>query len=461
MLGSGQRVGVAVSGGADSVVLLHILKRLADELALDLKVLHINHLLRGDESDGDEEFVRQLSDRLGLELLVERARPVPGNLEQEARDLRRRLFKQWMDGHRFDRVALGHTRSDQAETVLFRLLRGSGLAGLAGMRPVTEDGLIRPLLTIGRQEVREWAISEGLTWREDSSNENLEFARNRLRLETIPALAAAYNSNLEGVLDATARLAQAEEEYWNRLVSETYVKIAKRTVLGSYFQIAEIQGLELALRRRLIRFALCELRGDLRSIDFDHVEVILHTCESSQGHDRVIVPGADAIRSYGCLLLTRPGSLSSQGRGYDIPLKMGEEVELPWGAGTIQVTRSSPTSENCVNFKVEQDFSTELAYLECDALVNPVSPDLFHVRNWEPGDSILLPGHQKATKIKELFQEFRVLLWERRHWPVVMLEREVVWVRRFGVSAAFSGSQKSGSLLCLAYQAGDGSSSGV
>ena len=231
--------------------------------------------------------------------------------------------------------------------------------------------------------------------------------------------------------------------------------------MGSFFQISDIQSLELALRRRLIRFALCELRGDLRSIDFEHVEAVLNICGDSQGHDRVIVPGADALRSYSCLLLTRPGSLSSQGRGYEFPVRLGEEVELPWGAGTIQVTRASSVIENCVNFKVERDYSAELAYLQCDALVNPSSPPLFHVRNWEPGDSILLPGRQKAVKIKELFQEFKVLLWERRHWPVLMLGREVVWVRRFGVSAGYWDAGGSGNSLCLTYRSGNGSAAGV
>ncbi len=458
MLRHGQRVGVAVSGGADSVVLLHLLKRLDGELALDLKVLHVNHLLRGDESDADEEFVRRLGKRLGLELLVAQASPEPGNLEQEARLARRELFKKWMSSHRLDRVALGHTRTDQAETVLLRILRGAGLAGLAGMRMVTEDGLIRPLLTISRHEVREWAIREGLTWREDSSNQNLRFARNRLRQETMPALATHYNSNLEGVLDSTAKLAQAEEEYWNQLLMETYSKIAKRTELGLFFQIADIQQLQLAVQRRVLRFALGELRGNLRSIDFEHVEAIRNLCNISDGHDRVIVPGADALRSYGCLLLTNPGTLSGQGRGYQIPLRLGEAIELPWGAGRICVSRSTSELENCANFKVERDYSPEIAYLECDALVKPGAAQGLYFRNWEPGDAILLPGHQKPAKIKELFQQFRVVLWERRHWPVLVWGHEVVWARRFGAAANWGGGPESGTSLCLSYQAESGTS---
>ncbi len=155
----GTCLGVAVSGGADSVVLLHVLRRLSSPFGFSLRILHVNHHLRGLESDGDEQFVRDLARELEIEIEVVQA-PVPdseGNLEQMARDLRRSAFLAWIGSGAVNRVALGHTRSDQAETVLFRLLRGTGLTGLAGMRYVSEDSFVRPLLFLTREEVRAWA----------------------------------------------------------------------------------------------------------------------------------------------------------------------------------------------------------------------------------------------------------------------------------------------------------------
>src|ERR1700751_1523818 len=146
MLASGSRVGVAVSGGADSVVLLHVLHRLVSDLAIRLTVLHVNHELRGPDSDEDEQFVRELARKYALPFVSKRAAPQSGNLEEAARRVRREFFQDCRQRYQLERVALGHTKSDQAETVLFRLLRGSGLAGLAGMRPVTADGFVRPLL---------------------------------------------------------------------------------------------------------------------------------------------------------------------------------------------------------------------------------------------------------------------------------------------------------------------------
>src|SRR4051794_363130 len=165
MTSPGDRLGVGVSAGADSVVLLHLLRSLSERFQIQLTVLHLNHQLRGSESDSDEEFVRTIADSLELPAMFERAQIASaGNLEQAARLARREFYHRVMRQCSLRRVALGHTRGDQAETVLFRFLRGSGTAGLAGMRIVTHDGFIRPLLTTTRDEVRSWATAHDIGW---------------------------------------------------------------------------------------------------------------------------------------------------------------------------------------------------------------------------------------------------------------------------------------------------------
>ncbi|HEX3680946.1 MAG TPA: tRNA lysidine(34) synthetase TilS [Bryobacteraceae bacterium] len=458
MLEPGDRVGVAVSGGADSVVLLHLLHRLAPRLETTLALLHVNHQLRGAESDADEEFVRRLGAALGLAVLVTPgAVKGDGNLEQEARQIRREFFQRCRAEHGLGRIALGHTRSDQAETVLFRLLRGSGLAGLAGMRPVTEDGLIRPLLTTSREEVRQWAAAEGLSWREDGSNANRQFARNRLRGEFLPSLSREFNANLEGVLAGTAELAQAEEDYWTHEVEPVYREITKRNAVGSILQVQTLRALHIAVQRRVIRRALREVKGDLRSVDFAHIEAILKICCSAHGHDRVIVPGVDALRSFDQLLLTRPGELSTAPRNYQVDLELGIEQQLPFGNGSIFVNCPNFGGENCVNFKKDPDATAEVADLDADRLSQCGESRYggaagLIARNWEPGDELQRPGHKGAEKIKSLFQEHRVALWERRHWPVVVAGQEIVWVRRFGSAAKFTASPESRRVIRLVHR---------
>jgi tRNA(Ile)-lysidine synthase len=453
MLSAGDRIGVAVSGGADSVVLLNVLQRLRSQFAAELFVLHVNHHLRGPESDEDEAFVRSLAAGLGLPIAVTDGAPQPGNLEQEARLVRRQFFLACLRQYDLQKVALGHTRGDQAETVLFRFLRGSGLAGLAGMQPVTADGLVRPLLTISRDEIRLWAKAEGVEWREDSSNADPGFTRNRLRQHTIPALTQGYNPNLETVLAGTARLAQAEEDYWNRQIEPIYQETTRRTSLGSFCKIRAIGDLHLAVQRRLMRRAVAEVRGNLRGIDLDHIDAILALCRTEQGHDRVLIPGVDALRSFGDLLLTQPGTLAGRTRQYCFEIQIGEKCELPFDIGSIYVNWVKSATEICANFKEERHLKQEAVDLDWDVLVQAGTSEALVVRNWEPGDEILRPGHGAAEKIKALFQENRVLLWERRHWPVLEIGKEIVWARKFGCAGKFKASGESSRVVRLVYGA--------
>ncbi|MBV8819385.1 MAG: tRNA lysidine(34) synthetase TilS, partial [Acidobacteriaceae bacterium] len=182
MFTTGMRLGVAVSGGADSMCLLHLLHRLAPEWNLHLEVVHIDHGLRGEASREDAEFVRQAAASYGLPYHIHRAEfaDAAGNLEQAAREARHSFFGRLIGAGTVERIATGHTRSDQVETVLYRFLRGSGLTGLCGILPVTESGLVRPLLELTRAQVEQWMGTENLPWRIDETNASLSYARNRL-----------------------------------------------------------------------------------------------------------------------------------------------------------------------------------------------------------------------------------------------------------------------------------------
>jgi tRNA(Ile)-lysidine synthase len=442
------RVGVAVSGGADSVVLLHLLQ----QYAVELTILHVNHHLRGAESDADEEFVRELAARMGLAAVVCHASELDENLEQAARLKRREFFLRCMTECRLDRVALGHTRSDQAETVLFRLLRGSGLTGLAAMAPQTPDGLIRPLLGCSRDQVRQWGLAQGLRWREDGSNEERRFTRNRLRIDTLPALAEQYNPQLEATLAGTAKLALAEEDYWNQQIEPLYREITERSQLGLRLPVNRLSALHPAVGRRLLRRAFLEVRGNLRSLDLQHVDAVLRLAASEAGHDRVQIPGVDALRSFGTLLLAEPGVLGAQPRQYCLALTLGERCELPYQAGIVSVNWIQSENEFCANFKEETFSGIEVSDLDGQALISAGMLESLHVRNWRPGDELHRKGHQAREKIKEIFQAERILLWERKHWPVVVAGEEIVWARQFGGAARFQVSVKGGWRLRLTYQ---------
>ena len=263
----------AVSGGADSVAMLRLLLEFRAELGIVLAVAHFNHGLRGEQSAADEAFVADLAQQHGLELFVhggdirEDALTSKQSIETAARAARYRWFAEIAAQQRFDCVATGHTLDDQAETVLLKFLRGAGTRGLAGIYPVVvRDGyrIVRPLLCVTRADVETYLASLAQGWREDESNLDHRFRRNRVRHELLPLLERDYNPQLRHLLADLATLSQGEQHYWDALVAQHLVTSKSGELLLNGF--AE---LPLALQRRVLkRFA--EAQG--AALDFAHVE---------------------------------------------------------------------------------------------------------------------------------------------------------------------------------------------
>ncbi|MBI4875750.1 MAG: tRNA lysidine(34) synthetase TilS [Acidobacteria bacterium] len=396
MFAPGMSVGVAVSGGADSVCLLHVLRELAPRWNLHLRVLHLDHKLRGEASREDARFVAALAAELGLpfELREADVAAAAGNLEQAARRARRSFFLDALAAGRVQRVALGHTRNDQAETVLYRFLRGAGTAGLAGMLPVTADGLVRPLLATPRAEVEEHLRARNLIWREDASNQDLRFDRNRIRHSLLPSLAVEWNPALADILAGMARVAADEEEYWRQEIDRTAGEVLLVEPRAVVIDVRRLAALPRAVARRLVRQAIERVKGDLRSIDVRHIEAVLALAARTEGHGRAQIPGVHLVRSFEWLRLAPAAARFNQGFSL-----------LVDAAGLYAI----PSGEIEVRGEIEA---------------------ALHLRNWRPGDAL-----KGAGKIKDLFQEKRIPIWKRNSWPVLEDEKDrIVWARQFGAS---------------------------
>lgn len=222
LLRPGERVAVACSGGADSVALLHILAELREMLGIVLSVAHFHHQIRGAEADSDQQFVEALAARLRVDFysgsgnVPEHAAQSKLSLETAARELRHQWFAELIKQGKTDKIATAHTLDDQAETVLMRILRGTGARGLAGIAPSHKaKHLVRPLLTTSRHEVEAYLKRKGQDWREDSSNLDLGHTRNRIRHTLLPLLERDFNPAIRQTLADLAEVAQAENDYWN------------------------------------------------------------------------------------------------------------------------------------------------------------------------------------------------------------------------------------------------------
>jgi tRNA(Ile)-lysidine synthase len=427
----GTRAGVAVSGGADSVFLLHVLRELASNWDLKLGVVHIEHGIRGTASLEDAEFVRQLADAMQLPFHIHHA-DVPameGNEEQAARAVRRDFYAQLLAGT-LDRIATGHTRGDQAETVLFRILRGAGLAGLAGILPVTREGIVRPLLGIGRDEIELWLRERNISWREDATNQDRSYARNRLRHEVLPTLCESFNPRLDEALSNMAALAQDEESYWESEIDRMQPSSSQRPLILEASSLASVPP---AVARRLIRRAIEQAKGDLRQIDFAHVERILDMARSNDGHDRAQLPGLDVMRSFGWIRFAPflPPNERKE-RDFSLPLGVPGSVELPGSAARITLQVLEKAERGVPYATVMNELDWQRLGLLPDAL-----PSL-ELRNWRPGDQYRRVGKSKDEKIKFLFQEARIPLWERREWPIITYDGTILWTRQFGAAADFA-----------------------
>ncbi len=428
-IGNEANIGVAVSGGADSVFLLTALHQLGRATA----VLHINHALRGADSDADESFVRELAQALALPFHSVRLPPEEGNLEQEARNLRYSFFINRIAVGQCKTVATGHTLDDQAETVLYRFLRGSGTAGLSGIHPQTESGIIRPLLELRRAEIREYLTARNIPWREDLSNHDLNFRRNQIRAKAIPAL-TDLNPALPEVLASTAAWAQAEEDYWRTEIARLalrYLKVAPETAI---LEIEPFVQFPLAVRRRLLRHAIVHVKGDLRTIGFHHIEAILALMTTREGSGRIQLPGLDVYRSFDLLRLAPQHFDARMDRDFSAPLVIPGDTCLPERQLLIRTELAIPA-------RVYNSDGNALDRAKCRLPLQ--------VRNWRPGDQFERSGHAGAVKIKTLFQDYRIPLWERRRWPVVISGDAIAWTRRFGAARDVAASAESKSVLVI------------
>ena len=431
MFSQGSRVGVAVSGGADSVCLLHVLRELAPRWDLRLELLHLNHQLRGAASDEDAEFAAKMATEMGLPFHL-RSLPVadlPGNLEQSARNARRDFFRDAMISPGLEKIATGHTKSDQAETVLFRLLRGSGNAGLAGVLPVTEEGLVRPLLEVERGEIESWLKGRGIVWREDASNKDERFSRNRIRHELLPKLRAEWNPAVDTVLYQMSVLAGEDESYWRTALPEKLLIRRGETVL---INVIEMRRLHVAIVRRMLRRAIEMIRGDLRQIEFRHITGTLALVQEHEGHGRLQIPGVDVFRSMDWLRIARQGHDNQAERNFRIQLMVPGTVVTP-GLGVSISTELIALDSRYTRIEDDLDWDKLAGRLE--------------VRNWRPGDQFVRTGGRGVEKLKILFQEARVPLWNRRHWPIITMGDEIVWAWHFGSAAAFQAGNMTNCIL--------------
>ena len=423
---AGQRVGVAVSGGPDSVLLLHFMHRLARDLGLTLAAVHFNHHLRGTESDGDEALVRNLATSLNLEFLrgeanVGRvARERRRDLEAVARDLRYRYFFSLVDKGRLDCVATAHTANDQAETVLMRLLRGTGTRGSGGIYPVLAGRVVRPFLGLTREEVMREIAARALPYRVDSSNLNARLKRNKIRMELLPMLAKEYSPGIIPLLNQLADRARDDEAFLERAARDRAHPWRVREGREERIPIRALLEFPPALARRVMRQMLEAVGGSSHGLTYAQVESLRRFAAEAQSGKVLTLPGKVLARREFTWLVIAPDATEPSGREFSYSVTVPGELlvsELGYRFHFKILERDAP--DKAYN-------SNKLMALDPQKL----SGELV-LRNWRAGDGYCPAGSRDVRKLKDLFRERKIPEVRRKGWPVLLCAGQIVWVRGF------------------------------
>jgi tRNA(Ile)-lysidine synthase len=429
LVSGGEKVLVAVSGGPDSVCMLKVLNSLRDMLKIQLHVAHLDHCLRGGESDADAKYVTEMTAALGIPCSVEKRdvnawhKQNKTSLEEAAREVRYRFLDEVARQVGAVRVAVGHTRDDLVETTLMHYLRGAGLQGLRGLRAAApmpygskEDGIhvVRPLLKTSRQETAAYCQSYDLKPCCDPTNSDIKFLRNRIRLELIPLL-RQYNPEIDDALVRLADLAGEDADFIDEKASAACSTVASREGCLTCLDSGKLRGLPLALQRRVFRIVLEQSYGSLRDIESAHVEALVSLLFSNTGK-RVHLPG-------GIMATNERNRMVISGQ--DAPA-------CPWPALEQSYTLNVPGETRLPGWRVTAHLMAENFFREDD--IFSASFDIskagrqLTVRGRHTGDRFHPLGMAHSRKLQDFIVDSAIPRSWRDSVPIVCSPGQIIWV---------------------------------
>ena len=424
----GEKAVVAVSGGADSVCLLHVLAHWQIELRVELHVAHLNHQLRGAESDSDASYVSALAFEFGLPTTlgqrdVATYRKQQGlSLEEAAREMRYDFLAEVAKSIGANKVVIGHTYDDQIETVLMHLIRGAGLAGLRGLQPLsvfirkTKERLetVRPLLEVTRQETSDYCRLHRLQPCADSSNENLDLLRNRVRLELLPVL-KDYNPNIDNALNRLAVLAGDDASYIEEQALQLWDTVAEKKRGAIHLDARKIASLPRAMQRQIFRLAIEQLAGSLKDVEAEHIETMLNFLAKPAGKRIYLPHGLGLSTEYGRLVLASVQASSCPFPPLDASSRLNIPGETRLPGWKINAALHPKDTEN-IQCGLVANFDSEM-----------IGEELI-VRRRQRGDRFQPLGMNKTKKLQDFMVDSRIPQSWRDMVPLVCSPQQILWV---------------------------------
>ncbi len=439
MLQKGDKVIVACSGGPDSMVLLHLLNQIKGKYDLKLIVAHVNHKLRGQESDEDERFVKKLAQYLRLAFytrsfdVVRIARKKKLSIEEAAREVRYQHLNKLALRLKATKIALGHNADDQAETVLMRLIRGAGALGLTGMS-IVRGKIIRPLLQIKREEIEKFLKEQNLDFRIDSSNLRQDYLRNRIRLELLPHLKRNYNPKIIDTLNRTASILSAQEDYLEKEILKEFGKVAKAQKEKISLDLDKLFSYDIFLQREILRLVFERSGGGGFKASFNLVERVLSLAQQKKTGRRVFL-NKDVL-----------AEISARHLNFYKVKKTEKDQPLIF-PGIVEFRRFGIRLDSEVikrkNLKEKPYSKDEMtAFLDWDKLKPP-----FILRNSKSSDRFRPLGMEGTKSLKDFLTDLKVPRYEKERVRVLTSRGKIVWVLGYRIGDEFKVRKTTGNIL--------------
>jgi tRNA(Ile)-lysidine synthase len=433
MLRKGDSVLVGVSAGPDSMALLHILNSLKKELGMDLYVVHLNHMIRKGAAEKDAAFVKTAAEKLNLPVAIG-SRDVPGiakakklSIEEAARNERYGLYLSAANRFKADKIALGHTRDDQAETILMRLIRGSGLLGLSAIPPTRrfEDKIIiRPLIGVSKEEIVKFLRERKIAFRRDLTNTQPKYFRNKIRSALLPLLEKEFNREIKKILTETAENLRADYNYLLKIAERKFRKYARYSEDGIRVNLKFLNE-DLAIQRMIVREAVRSAKGDLNSVTYGHWEDLKNLLKKKTRWS-LDLPGGVCVTRPGNNLVFRKGPSEDKADlgAVSYKLKVPGRTVIPEAGRAIEASFVKRPSA----FGTKKSRKEE--YFDFDELGLPLL-----VKFRKSGDRIMPLGMDRYKRLKQLFADEKVPFEKRAAMPLVVSRDKIIWacgVKRSG-----------------------------
>lgn len=443
MFKPGDKVIVAVSGGPDSICLLHVLYSLRKSLGITLVAAHVNHCLRGEEADKDEEYVKEFCKTRDIKCFIKRedvhriAKENGISCEMAGRDVRYNFFSELLDNVKGQKIAIAHNANDQAETVLMRIMRGTGMEGIIGIKAVRDNIFVRPIINITRKEIEHYCEENKLHPRIDKTNLENIYARNKVRLELIPYIENNFNTDIIKALNRLSQTIKVDNEYMHEMALQAYRKYCKRDKSKVIIN-SEAFCQHEAILTRVIREALKDVKGSLYNLDKNHIYDIINIQKGTTGKLIMLPKSITVLNNYG-----------------NIELYVANEKEIKDKSQSEYILRINNDNNlidnrlivhiNIINAKEKFDFNSKdnlVKFFDYDKINGEIK-----LRYRKNGDKFVPFGMNGSKKLKDLFIDLKIQKEKRDSIPLILFGEDIAWIVGYRISDKFKVDKNTKNIL--------------